>query len=84
MYQVSFNSLLYFQRYVPGKLFTAKIKKGSNSINNGDRLIVLPICTSSHPSWPSISVSGFIKLPSIILEICSEQKTEGWLDGQTK
>ena len=29
MYQVSFNSLLYFQRYAPVKLFIAKIKKGS-------------------------------------------------------
>ena len=28
MYQVSFNSLLYFQRYAQGKRFIAKIKKG--------------------------------------------------------
>ena len=38
MYQVSFNSLLYFQRYVLDKLFIAKIKKGSNSVNTGDRV----------------------------------------------
>ena len=31
MYQVSFNSLLYFQRYAPDKQFIAKVKKGSNS-----------------------------------------------------
>ena len=44
MYQVSFNSLLYFQRYAPDKLFTAKIKKGSNSVNTGDRVMVLAFC----------------------------------------
>ena len=48
MYQVSFNSLLYFQRYAPDKLFTAKIKKGSNSINTGDRVMVLAFCSSPH------------------------------------
>ena len=31
-YQISFNSLLYFQRYALDKLFIAKIKKGSNSV----------------------------------------------------
>ena len=40
MYQVLFNSLLhvnvYFQKYASNKLFIAKIKKGSNSINTGD------------------------------------------------
>ena len=33
IYQVSFNAFLYFQRYDPDKLFIAKIKKGSNSVN---------------------------------------------------
>ena len=37
MYQVSFNSLVYFQRYVPDTLHMAKMKKGSNSVNIGDR-----------------------------------------------
>ena len=37
MYQVSFNSLLYFQRYAPDKLFIAKIKIGSNSVNTVGR-----------------------------------------------
>ena len=46
--QVSLNSLLYFQRYAPDKLFIAKIKKGSNSINTGDRVIVLALCNSPH------------------------------------
>ena len=40
-YQVSFNSLLYFQRYAPDKLFIAKFKKESNSVNIGDRVMVL-------------------------------------------
>ena len=35
MYQVSFNSLVYCQKYAPDKLFIAKIKKGSNSVNTG-------------------------------------------------
>ena len=48
MYQVSFNSLLYFQRYAPDKLLIAKIKKGSNSINTGDRVMVLAFCTCSN------------------------------------
>ena len=43
MCQVSFNSLLYLQRYAPDKLFTAKIKKGGNSLNTGDRVMVLEI-----------------------------------------
>ena len=44
MYQVSFNSLLYFQRYAQDKLFIAKIKMGSNSANTGDRVMVLVFC----------------------------------------
>ena len=32
VYQVSFHSLVYFQRYAPDKLFIAKFKKGSYSI----------------------------------------------------
>ena len=45
--QVLFNSLLYFQRYAPDKLFIAKIKRGSNSVNTGDRVAVLAFCTDS-------------------------------------
>ena len=48
IYQVSFNSLLYFQRYAPDKLFTGKIKKGSNSINTSDRIMVLAFCNFPH------------------------------------
>ena len=48
VYQFSFNSLLYFQRYVPDKLFIAKTKKGSNSVNTGNRVVVLAFCNSSH------------------------------------
>ena len=44
MYQVSFNSLLYFQIYTPEKLSIAKIKEGSNSVNNDDRVMILPFC----------------------------------------
>ena len=47
-YQVSFNSLLYFQRYAPDKVLIAKIKKGSNSINTGVRIMLLVFCNSPH------------------------------------
>ena len=47
MYQVSFNSLLYFY-YALEKLFIAKIKKGSNSVNTGERVMVLAFCNSLH------------------------------------
>ena len=44
MYQVSFNSILYFQIYALDRLFIAKIKKGSNSVNTSDRVRVLAYC----------------------------------------
>ena len=46
--QVSFDYLLYFQRYAPDKFNIAKISKGNNSINTADRVMVLAICTSPH------------------------------------
>ena len=48
MYQVSFNSLLHFQRDALDKLFIAKIKKGSNSVNTSDSVMVLAFCNSLH------------------------------------
>ena len=56
MYQVSFNFLLYFLRYAPDKLFIAKIKKGSNSVNTGDRVMVL------HSAIPFIALYHCIYL----------------------
>ena len=43
MYQVSFNSLVYFQRSTPDKLFIEKNKKGSNYVNTVDRAMILAI-----------------------------------------
>ena len=61
MYQVSFNSLVYVQKYAPGKLFTAKIKKGSNSVNTVDWVTILALCTS--PDGPlSVYQVSFIPL----------------------
>ena len=60
VYQVSFNSLLYFQRYAPDKLFIAKVKKGSNSVNTGDRVMVLAICNSLHGPLSVYQVSFII------------------------
>ena len=48
MYQVSINPLLHFQRYASVRFLTAKIKKGSKSVNAGDRVIVLAFCNSPH------------------------------------
>ena len=48
MYQVSFNSHLYFQRYAPNKLFIAKINQESYSVNTGDRVMFLAYCNSLH------------------------------------
>ena len=48
MYQVSFDSLLYFQKYAPDKFNIEKIRKGNSSINTDDRLMVLAFCTSPH------------------------------------
>ena len=41
MYPVLFNSFLYFQTYAPDKLNIAKIRKGSKSVNTGDRVMVI-------------------------------------------
>ena len=73
MYQVSLNSLLYFQRCSPGKLFTAKNKKGSNSVNTGDRVMVLALFDFHHGTLSVYQVS----LSSILLEICSGQNCDG-------
>ena len=47
MYQVSFDSLLYFKRYATDKLIIAKIKTGSNSVITCNRVTDLALCTSS-------------------------------------
>ena len=70
MYQVSFDSLLYFQRYAPDKFNIAKIRKGNNSINTH---MGYGSCILYFPSLPSITVSSYIYLSSILLEICSGQ-----------
>ena len=48
MYQVSFDSLLYFQRYSPDIFNIAIIRKGNKSINIDNRVMVLAFCTSPH------------------------------------
>ena len=48
MYQVLSNSLLYFQRYALDKLNIVELRKGSNSVNTGDRVVVLAFCDSAH------------------------------------
>ena len=57
MYQISFHPLLYFQRYALDKLFTAKMKRGSNSVNTGDRVTILEFCNSPHDPLSVYQVS---------------------------
>ena len=55
MYQVSFDSLLYFQRYALDKFNIAKIRKGNNSINID--VMVLAFCTFPHSPLSLYQVS---------------------------
>ena len=57
MHQVSFNSLLYFQRYAPDKLTIAKIRKGNNSVITCDRVMFLVLCTFSNGRLSMYQVS---------------------------
>ena len=57
MYEVSFNFLVYVQRYAPDKLFIAKMKKGSNSVNTVDRIMILALCTSTDDPLSMYGVS---------------------------
>ena len=65
MNQVSFDSLIYFQRYALDKFNTAKIKKGNNSISTDDRVIFLAFCTSPHSPLSLYQVS-FIYLHNFL------------------
>ena len=60
------------------RLLLKKMKRARNSVHTGDRVTVLSFCYSP------ISVSSFIKLPLIILEIRYGQKCEGRTVKQTK
>ena len=57
MYKVSFDSLLYFQRYAADKFNIAKIRKGNNSINTDNRIMVLAFDTSPHSPLSVYQVS---------------------------
>ena len=50
LYQLSFASLLYFQRYAQDKFNIAKIRKGNNSLNIEDRVWFL------HSALPLIAL----------------------------
>ena len=63
VYQVLFNSLVYFQRYATNKLFIAKInKKGSICVNTVDRVMIFALCTFSDGplSMYQVSVNSLI------------------------
>ena len=57
MYQISFDSLLYFQRYALDKFNIAKIRQENNSINTDTRIMVLAFCTFSHSPLSLFQVS---------------------------
>ena len=61
MYEVSFTSLVFVQRYAPDKLFIAKIKKISNSMNTVDRVKILTFYTSAD-DFPSMYQVSFYSL----------------------
>ena len=82
MYQVSFNSLVYFQRYTPDKLSIAKIKNGRNSVNTVDGVMVLALCHSPRGPFSVYQVS-LNYVSSVLLEKCSGQKCDGWMDRPT-
>ena len=70
-YQVSLNSLVYFQRYALDKLLSVKIEKGSKSVNTGDWVTVLALHNSPHGPLSVYQVSlNYLNT----LEICSRKK----------
>ena len=82
VYQVSLNHLQYFfLRYATDKLFLAKIKKGSNSVYTGDRVMVLAFCNS--PRGPLSEYQVSLNYLQYFLEICSGQNCDRWTHGRT-
>ena len=57
MYQVSINSLIYFQIYPQDKLFNVKIRKGSNFVATVDRVMVFAFCNFPHSPLSVYQVS---------------------------
>ena len=80
MNQVSFNSLLYFQRYAPNKLFIAKIQKGSNSVNTGGRVMVLAFCNFAYGPLSLYHVS-LNYLQYFKRYAHDKSVADGWMDG---
>ena len=82
MYQVSFNSLVYFQRYALDKLFIAKMKKESNFVNTDDRVM----CNTPHGPLLVYQVSlNYLQYfyryaPN---KSVTDGQTDGRLDGQS-
>ena len=70
VYQVSCNSLVYFQRYAPDKLFIANIKRSSKSVNTVDRGMILAVCTT--PDGPLSMFQASFNSP-VYFQICSGQ-----------
>ena len=48
IYQSSFNSLLYFRDMLLTSFLLQILKRGSNSVNTGDRVTVLAFCNAPH------------------------------------
>ena len=63
--------------------YCKKIKKASNSLNTGDRVMVLAFCNS--PYGPLSVYQASLNLPSILLETAPDKGVMGGqMDGQTK
>ena len=61
MYQISLNSLVYFQRRAPDKLFIAEMKNGRNSVNTVDRVMDPALCNSPHSPLSVYQVSNYLQ-----------------------
>ena len=61
MYQVSFNSLLCFQRCASDNLYIAKLRKENNSVNTENMvMIIIAVCTLPYSLYQCIKFHLFI------------------------
>ena len=85
IYKVLFFILSILSEICSGQAFYCKFEKGKKLRKYWRQ--GYDSCILQFSLWPSISVSSFIILPLILLEICSGQKCDnlmdGWADGWT-
>ena len=82
MYQVPFNPFPHFQRYAPDELLNCKIKKRSNSVSTGDRVMSLAFCNHPHDTLSVYQVS-LNYLHCFYRSAQDKSVTDGRADGRT-